>query len=294
MRLASARATARVAALAGLGILATLGTVSCAAPLLRLPELPKRPGPSGARASDGALVVAEATAVCRGIRTMTAEMRVSGSAGGQRIPRGRLLVGLAEPDAVHLDAVAPFGESIFMFVAKEGRATLLLPRDDRVLENGQPAAVLEAVTGVPLDAASLRLALTGCADTPGGEPDIQSVGDRWRILTVGESAQYFERAGRTGPWRLVAAVHTMTDRAAWQAEYRDFLNGLPRSVRFVSRDGGRPGHFDLALAISEVEINTPLPNEAFELRIPPGTDPISLEELRRVGPLGAQGSPDAR
>lgn len=284
MTLASARAAALVVALSALG---TLGTVSCAAPLLKLPTRPEGPG---GRAVDGAEVVAEATAVCRGIRTMTAEMSVRGSIGGQRIPRGRLIAGLAEPDAVHLDAVAPFGESIFMFVVKDGRATLLLPRDDRALENGAPAAVLEAVTGVPLDGASLRLALTGCADAS-GSAGILSVGDRWRILTVGARAQYFERDGRTGAWRMVAALHAMTDRPTWRAEYRDFLHGLPRSIRFVSP---APRRFDLRLALSDVEINTPLPTEAFELRIPPGTNPIGLEELRRSGPLAAPGNPDAR
>jgi hypothetical protein len=287
MKLASARAAALVVALSALGTLGTLGTVSCATPLLKLPPLPEGPG---GRAVDGAEVVAEATTICRGIRTMTAEMSVSGSIGGRPIPRGRLIAALAEPDAVHLDAVAPFGESIFMFVVKDGRATLLLPRDDRALENGAPAAVLEAVTGVPLDGASLRLALTGCADASGGA-EMLSVGDRWRILTVGESAQYFERDGRTGAWRMVAALHAMTDRPTWRAEYRGFLNGLPRSIRFVSP---APGRFDLRLALSDVEINTPVPNEAFELRIPPGTNPIGLEELRRSGPLAAPGNPDAR
>ncbi len=290
MTLASARAAALTAVLAALGTLGTLGTlatVSCAAPLLKLPTRPEGPG---GRAVDGAEVVAEATAVCRGIRTMTAEMSVRGSIGGQRIPRGRLIAGLAEPDAVHLDAVAPFGESIFMFVVKDGRATLLLPRDDRALENGAPAAVLEAVTGVPLDGASLRLALTGCADAS-GSAEILSVGGRWRILTVGARAQYFERDGRTGAWRMVAALHAMTDRPTWRAEYRDFLHGLPRSIRFVSP---APRRFDLRLALSGVEINTPVPNDAFELRIPPGTNPISLEELRRSGPLAAPENPDAR
>jgi hypothetical protein len=235
------------------------------------------------------MVVADATAACRGIRTMTAEIGVSGFVGRQRI-RGRLIAGLEAPDAVHLDAAAPFGESIFMFVAKGGRATLLLPRDDRALEHGAPAAVLEAVTGLPLDAASLRLALTGCVDTQ-GMADMQRVGDRWRVLTVGGGGQYFERADRSAPWRLVAQVYETTGRPLWRAEYRDFLNGLPRSIRFFS-SGSEP--FDLKLSLSGVEINTPLPAEAFDLPIPPGTRPISLEELRRSGPLAAPGDSQDR
>ena len=39
---------------------------------------------------------------------------------------------------------------MFIFAAEQNDATLLLPRDERVLEHGRPDAVLETVTGVPL------------------------------------------------------------------------------------------------------------------------------------------------
>ena len=51
---------------------------------------------------------------------------------------------------------------VFIFAAVDDDATLLLPRDQRVLEHGRPADVLEAVAGVPLDAGRLRATLTGC------------------------------------------------------------------------------------------------------------------------------------
>ena len=53
--------------------------------------------------------------------------------------------------------MAPFGPPIFIFVATSDDATLLLPRDDRVLEHGRSDAVLDAVAGVPLSAADLRV-----------------------------------------------------------------------------------------------------------------------------------------
>ena len=61
-------------------------------------------------------------------------------------------------------------QPLFFFVATGDDATLLLPRDDRVLEHGRPDAVLEAVAGVPLGAADLATTLTGCApaSTPTG------------------------------------------------------------------------------------------------------------------------------
>ena len=61
-----------------------------------------------------------------------------------------------------------------------------LPRDGRVLEHGQPGAVLEAVAAAPLDPSDLRRALTGCADAP----DVQSarqVGPDWRVVLMGRA-----------------------------------------------------------------------------------------------------------
>ena len=60
-------------------------------------------------------------------------------------------VGVAAPASARLEAVAPFGPPLFIFAATDDDATLLLPRDERVLEHGRPAEVLDAVAGVPLE-----------------------------------------------------------------------------------------------------------------------------------------------
>ena len=59
--------------------------------------------------------------------------------------------------------MAPFGAPIFILAANNDDTTLLLPRDERVLQHGRSADVLEAAAGVPLSAADLRLVLNGCA-----------------------------------------------------------------------------------------------------------------------------------
>jgi hypothetical protein len=188
------------------------------------------------------------------------------------------------PASARLEAVAPFGQPVFIFVAREDDATLLLSGDDRVLEHGHPAAVLEALTGVPLDAGGLRLALTGC--TRGADPARGTrLGDDWRIIPDGSDVLYLRRGPSSAPWRLVAVVHRESGQPDWRAEYRDFEGGLPRTVRFASAEKDR---FNLRLALSQVETNTSLPAEAFQVRIPPSADPISLDELRRAGPLGAR------
>ena len=255
-------------------VVAALLMSSCGAPLLKLPTGP------GSPATDAAAVVAQATAACRAVKTITLEMAVHGSAGGRRL-RGRLTAGLAQPASARLEAVAPFGQPVFVFVASGSDASLLLPRDRRVLEHGKPADVLEAVTGVPLDAAQLRSLVTGCAASPGGPDasDTVAFGENWRVAPDGADNLYFRRAGASEPWRLVATAR----RNAWRAEYSMFDNNLPRVVRLVSDP---PGRFDLQLDLSQVELNVALGPEAFRLPQTAKADPIALDELRRSGPLG--------
>ena len=134
-------------------------------------------------------------------------MSVHGSAGGHRL-RGRLTAGLAQPASARLEAVAPFGQPVFVFVAVGNDASLLLPRDRRVLEHGTPADVLEAVSGVPLDAAQLRSLVTGCAATPDGPDasDTVAFGENWRVAPDGADNVYFRRDTPSAPWRLVATT----------------------------------------------------------------------------------------
>jgi hypothetical protein len=263
----------------GVAALAGVMAASCGAPLLKLPAGP------GAPAADISTVIAEATRACRAVSTTTAEAAVTGSVGGRRL-RARLLVGLASPASARLEAFA-FGAQIFVFVSRAGDATLLLPRDRRVLQHGRPADVLEAVTGLPLDAGDLRVALLGCSAGQVADRGRQ-IGDDWRAVQDGATELYLQRTPRAGPWRVVAAVHRDPGRPAWRAEYRDFAEGLPRSVRFVSLDQTR---FDLRLTLSQVDLNVTLDPAAFVVNVPPDTDPISLDELRQSGPLtGASGS----
>ena len=48
--------------------------------------------------------------------------------------------------------------------------------------------------------------------------------------------------------------------------------------------------FNLTLKLSQVETNVPLDADAFRVRIPPDAQPITIEELRRSGPLSREPS----
>jgi hypothetical protein len=218
-----------------------------------------------------------------------AEIGVSGSAAGRRV-RVRMLAGVAAPASVRLEALAPFGAPVFIFAATNDDAALIFPSDDRVLEHGQPDQVLDAVAGVPLDAADLFAALTGCAPAfP--QASARDLGDDWRVVRLAASGVgynlFLHRDRPALPWRLVATTREGTTDAGWRAEYRDFQNNLPRSIRIAGVgpfDQPRNAAFDLTLALSQVETNVALEADVFRPAIPPGADPITLDELRRARP----------
>lgn len=246
---------------------------SCGAPLMKLPAGP------GAPAADAVQALAQATAVCQGIRTLTAEVAASGKAGGQRF-RARLSVGVATPASARIEAVAPFGAPFFILAAHDDDTTLLLPREDRVLRHGRSAEVLDAAVGVPLSAADLRIALTGCAPNV-RQPAGRALGADWRVIADGGDELYLHRGGSAQPWQLVAAI-----RAAGRLEYRDHLNGLPRTIRMTSTPGarGEGASFDVTLALTQVDTNVTLGAEVFRVDVPASAQPITLDELRHARP----------
>jgi len=268
--------------LRGLVAAACSAAAACAPTLLKLPSGP------GAPATDVRDAVAEATVTCRGVRTLSAELAATGSIGGEGL-RGRLLVGVAAPASARIEAAAPFGQPVFILVARGDDATLLLPREDRVVEHSQPEAVLEAITGVPIDAAELRTVLTACAVAPEAESG-RSLGDDWRVVKDGPTEVYLRRETRSGPWHVAAILHggSVGGRdasgglaLAWRAEYRDFQDGLPRAIRLVADDSR---HFDLRLALTQVEVNNTLGADVFHVNVPRSARPMTLEELRDARP----------
>ena len=236
---------------------------------------------------DYASVFAEVTDECRRVRTLEAELRLTGHTGGSRL-RGRVLAGLAAPESVRLVGVAPFGPPAFILVARPTHATLLLPRERRVLTGEPASAILEALAGVALGPDDLRSALTGCV-VPNPEPVAgRAYGDEWVAVDLRVGATAYLKAV-DGERRVVVGV-----RGAVSLEYGNFVRKIPRRVRFLSSDFGGtavPQDTDLTVTMSQVQMNVTLGPEAFSLEIPVDALPLTLEQLRRAGPLGSERLP---
>lgn len=256
------------ALLAG-GLAAALS--GCAPRLVTLPAGPGSDFPDGARA------LSEATTQCTGVRTLTAEIGLSGHVGENRV-RGRLLAGFDSPARARLEAPAPFGRPVFTLVMRDESATLIFNRDRRVLDSAPPAAIVEALAGVPLGADDLRRALAGCGFDTGVPADAHSYPGNWVVVGPEPARRWLRRVD--GAWRLVAS-----ERGPLEVRYDDFVSGRPQTVRLRSRTTAGAAT-DLTLRLSQVELNVPLGDEAFEVEVPADALPLSLDELRRSGPLG--------
>ncbi len=224
---------------------------------------------------------AQATASCRGVRVLTAEVSASGTVGRQHL-RARLLAGLERPDGLRLEAVAPFGQPAFILVARGGRATLLLPRDGRVLRDADPAAVLQALAGVTLSPADLLAALSGCGVSDPTPVSGRAYGRDWLRVTVRNGSEvYLHR--EQGAWRIASALPAIAGGRRLRVDYRRYQDDRPVDVRLTVPAAG----VDLRLQLSQVDLNVPLnADRAFHVDVPAGTEPMTLEELRQASPLG--------
>jgi len=246
---------------------------SCAPRLLRLPTDPGAPAP------DFLLTYRAATAACSGVKTLTAELGLSGRAGGRGI-RGRAIVGVERPASLRLEGVAPFGPPAFILAARAGSGTLLLPRDERVLRDTPPQDILGALTGISLNPADLQAVLTGCL-VSGGEPTAGRLHQNgWLAVDLpGEATLYLERRGTA--WQPRAGR-----RPGWQIEYAPSQGNFPENVRI--RSVNPAVDVDLTASVGQLETNVAIAAAAFAVDVPSDALPITLEELRDAGPLGGE------
>lgn len=249
------------------------------------PNAPTLPSGAGVPFPGYAAAYGEATGGCTGVTTLSAVMSLSGRAGTQRL-RGRVDAGLDAPDRIVLEAVAPFGRPFFVLAGSGNEATLVLPRDRRYLRGEPPAAIVEAITGVALGPAELRMVLAGCG-MPGAEPESgRSFDGGWAAVDAGGSTAWLRQIG--GRWRVAAAI-----RGPIAVHYADFGAARPSTVR-IRVTSADPARADLTLRLSDVEVNVPLDPRVFTLDVPADATPLTLEELRRAGPLGETRTPSSR
>jgi outer membrane lipoprotein-sorting protein len=241
------------------------------------PRPPLLPSGTGTPFPDYQAAYDQATASCRGVKTITASMALSGQAGTMKL-RGRIDAGFEAPARARLEGIPPFGKPVFVLVADGTRGTLVLLREDRVLRDAAPDQIVEALAGVRLGSDALRTAISGCGLKLGTPADGRAFPNGWTAVSLSDGAVYLRR--NAGAWEVAASTS-----GAVTVTYSDYASGRPSTLRVRAESEGRPSA-DLTLRLSDVEINAPLDPRTFRVDLPEHPVPLTLDELRRSGPLG--------
>jgi hypothetical protein len=246
------------------------------------PKLTPLPSGAGTPAADYASAYSQATDRCQGVRTLRASLGLSGRAGDTRL-RGRIDAGFAAPGQIRLEGSPPiaFGRPVFILVGRAGEATLVLPRDKRVLTSAAPEAIIETLAGVALTADELRAVVSGCGfgfrEPSGGT----RYGTQWMALEGNGSTTWLR--SMNGVWRVGAVV-----RPPLEIRYEAFASAHPSRIRIRTMSDGAK-RADITLNVSDVDMNVPLEPEVFRVEVPDDAVPITLEELRRAVPHAGDG-----
>jgi hypothetical protein len=211
---------------------------------------------------------------------MSLSMALSGRAGSTRL-RGRVDGGFEAPSRARLEGIAPFGKPVFILVADGPRGTLVLPREDRVLADAPPERIVEALAGVALGPDALRTIVSGCGFGGAAPPaEGRRFANGWVSAETGDSGVYLRSVGTT--WEMAAAT-----QPPLTVTYSDYASGRPSTVRIRAASSGT-ATADVTLHLSQIETNTILDPRTFDIRpdLPAKPIPVTLEELRRAGPLG--------
>jgi hypothetical protein len=216
------------------------------------------------------------------VRTLRASLGLSGRAGDSSL-RGRIDAGFAAPGQIRLEGSPPiaFGRPVFILVGRGADATLVLPRDKRVLTGAAPEAIIDTLAGVALSADELRAVVSGCgfgfSEPSGGTRH----GAEWMALEGGGATTWLRN--RSGVWRVGAVV-----RAPLEIRYEAFASSHPSRIRIRTTSNGTVKRADITLNVSDVDMNVPLGPEVFRVEVPDDAAPITLEELRRAVPHAAR------
>ena len=209
---------------------------------------------------------------------MQAELGLAGRVGHQRIPglaAATIGAAMTADGAIGLEARVS-GQLLFRLGGTRDRAELLLPRDNRVVR-ARAEEIVEALIGVTLDPARFLAVLSGCVGSDATVQRAERFGDLLAVTTA-DATVYLQRTG--ADWQPRAG-----DLTGLHLDYRDVVQGRPAHVQLFSPPGQAPV-VSLGIKIKAANINPTIPPAAFTVNVPADAEPMTIEELRKSGPLG--------
>jgi hypothetical protein len=113
----------------------------------------------------------------------------------------------------------------------------------------------------------------GAVEPSGG----RSFDGQWFAVTTGSATTYLRQI--EGRWRVVAATHE-----GLTVLYSGFSAGRASTLQLEAP----ASKANVTAVLSDMNINLPMEPSVFEVTVPADAEPLTLDELRRAGPLGQQ------
>jgi len=221
----------------------------------------------------------QVTASCRDAQRYVAQLRVDGWVGARDQRIAQTLDGaVTRGDDLYLE-LQVVSRTIFQMAGQRGQSTIVFPGDQRFL-TAPTRDIVSALTGLQWGGRELLEVLSGCVATPAGVVTGERIGSSVRItLSPTTHAWLRERDGR---WQLQAARIE-----GWLVEYRMFEGRWPSIVHVTA---AAPTPLDLRFTVSQINVNIDLPPTTFTATVPSHFQPITLDDLRSIGPLRDRGN----
>jgi hypothetical protein len=254
-------------------LLVALVASGCAARVFTPPTGPAVPFAEAPQVWD------QVTAPCRDAQRYVAQLRVQGWVGSRDQRIAPTLDGaVTRGDDVYLWAQM-LGATMLQMAGQAGQSTIMLPRD-QVFLTAPTRDIVSALTGLPWGGRELLDVLTGCVAAPAGAVTGEQIGSSLRV-TLSPTIHAWLRQ-REGRWQVHAA-----QIEGWLVEYTMFDGRWPSTVH-VTATGVTP--LDLRFTVSQVKVNIDLPPATFTATVPSHFRPITLDDLRSIGPLRDRGT----
>lgn len=223
----------------------------------------------------------QTTDACRAAASYSAEIVINGRVGAEKLRGVTLHSAFTRDGRIRLEAVAPIGGPIFIMAGRADRATLTLPRDHRVL-TAPVADIVNALIALKFAPADWVDVLSGCVGTP--DPARVTGGQAGADIVISHLVDWRALLRKVdGAWRVVAG-----ERPDSSVEYLTYLGSWPSRAR-ISSLATAAVPLSINLEIGQIFVNADLPDKSFTVEVPSGFEPMTLAELRAIGPLGDKG-----
>lgn len=254
-----------------------LSAAACApAPRIAFPAGAPAPTP------EAAAIWQSTSAACRAASNYSAEVVIDGRVGAEKLHSVRLQGAMTRDGRIRLLAVAPIGGPVFILAGPADRATLTLPREHRVLV-APVADIVNALIGLKFAPADWVDVFSGCVSAgtrvPAYVPSGGLVGGDLVISLADGARALLRKSG--ADWRVVAG-----ERPDSAIEYLAYQGTWPSRARITSAASAAVA-LSINLEIAQIFVNNALSDKTFTVDVPADFTPMTIAELRAIGPLGS-------